>query len=186
MLARREPVTLRALVAEAGTSTMAVYTYFGGMPGLWRAVRQEGFTRLGERLSHVELSEDPVRDLAAVGSADLGNALEHPHLYRVMFDAVVDLDDPVAAARTFAVLPQCVARAQAAGRFDDSCEPEAVATRFWASGHGLATLVLTGVLAREAIDEHGPELVAAVCIAAGDDPDRCRHSVRAGWQPPAT
>ena len=46
MLARREPVTLRAVVAGTGVSTMAVYTHFDGMPGLWRAVRQEGFTRL--------------------------------------------------------------------------------------------------------------------------------------------
>jgi len=50
MLARREPVTSRALVEGTGASTMAVYTHFGGMPGLWRAVRQEGFTRLARRL----------------------------------------------------------------------------------------------------------------------------------------
>jgi AcrR family transcriptional regulator len=185
MLARREPVTLRTLVGEVGASTMAVYTHFGGMQGLWRAVRQEGFTRLGERLSHVRLTEDPVRDLAALGSAYAGNALEHPHLYRVMFDAVVELDDPAAAARTFAVLPQCVARAQQAGRFDGAREPGAVATRLWASGHGLVTLVLTGVLPRDALAEHGPELVAAVCIAVGDDPEACRRSVRAGWEVPA-
>ena len=48
MLARREVVTLRALVDSVGTSTMAVYTHFGGMAGLWRAVRQEGFTRLAK------------------------------------------------------------------------------------------------------------------------------------------
>ena len=46
MRARREPVTLRALVEGTGASTMAVYPHFGGMPGLWSAVRQEGFTRL--------------------------------------------------------------------------------------------------------------------------------------------
>ena len=49
MLASREPVTVRALAQRAGTSTMAVYTHFGGLTGLWRAVRQEGFQRLAER-----------------------------------------------------------------------------------------------------------------------------------------
>jgi len=34
MLARREPVTSRALVEETGASTMAIYTHFGRMPGL--------------------------------------------------------------------------------------------------------------------------------------------------------
>ncbi|NEK86613.1 helix-turn-helix transcriptional regulator, partial [Blastococcus saxobsidens] len=49
MLAGRLPVTARSLADRAGTSTTALYTHFGGMPGLWRAVRQEGFTRLAAR-----------------------------------------------------------------------------------------------------------------------------------------
>ncbi|GAA2886227.1 hypothetical protein GCM10020220_090540 [Nonomuraea rubra] len=56
LLAAREPVTLRSLVAGTGVSTMAVYTYFGSMDGLWAAMRQEGFTRLAARLAtgHLE------------------------------------------------------------------------------------------------------------------------------------
>ena len=40
---------LRRVAEEVGTSTMAIYTYFGGMPELRRAVRQEGFARLATR-----------------------------------------------------------------------------------------------------------------------------------------
>src|SRR5690348_6589605 len=80
MLARREPVSLRSLVEGTGASTMAVYTHFGGMPGLWRAVRQEGFTRLKARLDGQRPTKDPVRDLAALGAAYAGNALEFPAL----------------------------------------------------------------------------------------------------------
>ena len=54
------------MTAAAHTSTMAVYTYFGGMPGLWQAVRQEGFERLSARLARIEPTPDPVRDLAAM------------------------------------------------------------------------------------------------------------------------
>lgn len=181
MLARREPVTLRALVEGTGASTMAVYTHFGGMPGLWRAVRQEGFTRLAARLDEVKSTSDPVRDLAALGAAYVSNALANPTLYRAMFDALVDLDDPDAAAQGFGVLVACADRARQQGRFTDTCDPEAVATQLWAAGHGLAMLVITGVLPDEALMVHAPAITTALFVAAGDDEQRCRRSVRAGW-----
>ena len=97
LLALREPVTARSLADRVGTSTTALYTHFGGMPGLWRAVRHEGFTRLAERLAAVPRSGDPVRDLAALGAAYLHSARSDPFLYRTMFDAAADLEDPAVA-----------------------------------------------------------------------------------------
>jgi AcrR family transcriptional regulator len=182
LLAGREPVTLRALVDATGTSTMAVYTHFGGMPGLWRAVRQEGFTRLNAALDGAPRSKDPVRDLAVLGSAYLGVAVANPHLYRAMFDAAAELEDPEAAGAGLAALVGCAGRARAAGRF--TAEPDDVAVRFWAAGHGLAMLVVTGVLTGEALDRQGPALAEAVFLQAGDDPARCRSSVSAGWRIP--
>lgn len=175
-------MTLRSLTAETGASTMAVYTHFDGMPGLWRAVRQEGFTRLAQHLVTVEVTDDPVRDLVALGAAYTSNALAHPELYRTMFDSSYDLEDPEAAARLFQVLVSSAVRAQEVGRFSERAEPEAVATRFWAAGHGLTMLVLTGVLPREALDEHVPPLATALFVAAGDEHDRCQRSVRSGWR----
>lgn len=184
MLARREPVTSRALVEGTGASTMAVYTHFGGMAGLWRAVRQEGFTRLAHRLAAVELTPDPVRDLMALGAAYHANALGESALYRTMFDATAELENPTAADRTFEILVGCVARARDAGRFSPTCDPQAIATQFWVTGHGLAMLVLTGVLPREALDVHAPAIAIALFVAAGDNEDTCRRSVRLGWPPP--
>ncbi|MDD7921201.1 TetR/AcrR family transcriptional regulator [Actinomycetospora callitridis] len=180
MLVAREPVTLRALAGRVGTSTMAVYTHFDGMPGLWGAVRQEGFARLARGLAEVSPSDDPVRDLAALGAAYAANAVENPALYRAMFDAAADLPDPGAAGAGFALLVDAAQRAVDAGRFVDA-DPAAVATRFWASGHGVLLLVLSGVLPDDALDEHSPALATAVFTAAGDDPERCAASVRAGW-----
>src|SRR5688500_833599 len=100
MLRTREPITLRSLVAGTGASTMAVYTHFGGMDGMWKALRQEGFTRLAGRFATVTTSEDPVQDLAALVASYVGHALEHPDLYRVMFDADFDLEDLGAADAT--------------------------------------------------------------------------------------
>jgi AcrR family transcriptional regulator len=181
LLAAREPVTLRALVEGTGTSTMAVYTYFGGMPGLWRAVRQEGFTRLAAHLAAVPRSRDPVKDLAALGAAYAANAVENPALYRVMFDAQVDLEDAETAAAAFHVLVDAVRRARDASRLRPGVDPEAVATQFWAAGHGITMLVLTGALPPEVLAQHAQRLAIAVLTAAGDDERRCSRSVKAGW-----
>ena len=181
MVVAREPVTLRALAARAGTSTMGVYTHFGGMPGLWAAVRQEGFERLAARLATVVTTDDPVRDLGALAAAYTANALDHPALYRLMFDAAADLPDPSVADGAFAALVDGARRARDAGRLAD-VDPADVATRIWAGGHGLVMLVLTDVLPRAALTTHGPALAVAVLIAAGDAPGRCEASVRHGWR----
>ncbi|MCZ2849346.1 TetR/AcrR family transcriptional regulator [Modestobacter sp. VKM Ac-2978] len=184
MLRAREPITLRSLVAGTGVSTMAVYTHFGGMDGLWQGLRQEGFTRLGARLTTVPVSDDPVRDLTALAAAYLDNALTHPDLYRVMFDASVDLEDLPAADATLEHLVQAARRGRDVGRFRTDVVPLDLAIQSWAIGHGLVSLVATGPLPRETLD-HGPLLLRALFTACGDDPDRCRGSVEQGWHRPA-
>ncbi|ASR35703.1 TetR family transcriptional regulator [Prauserella marina] len=180
MLRARQPVTLRSLVAGTGVSTMAVYTYFDGMTGLWRAVRQEGFTRLAAALAAVEESADPVRDLAALGAAYVANAEANPDLYRVMFDAGFDLEDPAAADTTLQALVDAITRAKARGRFSPDVDAAGLATQSWAIGHGLASLVIHGPLPAEAFD-HAIPMLTALFTAAGDRPERARRSIRKGW-----
>jgi AcrR family transcriptional regulator len=180
MLATREPVTLRSVVAGTGVSTMAVYTYFGGMDGLWSAMRQEGFTRLAAELQTVSLSADPVRDLAALGAAYLAHAMTSPDLYRVMFDPAFELEDAAAADETLQRLVDSVERAKAAGRFRDDVDPLELATQSWAIGHGLASLVVTGPLPDHALAYAMP-LLTALFTSAGDSPDRCHASVERGF-----
>ncbi|HEY9312755.1 TetR/AcrR family transcriptional regulator [Williamsia sp.] len=182
MLRAREPVTLRALVSGTPVSTMAVYTYFDGMEGLWKALRQEGFTRLSQKLADVEPSADPVQDLAALGAAYLSNALENPDLYRVMFDASVDLEDAPAADASLHRLVVAAQRCRTAGRFNADIDPLEVATQSWMIGHGLASLVATGPLPTAALANAVP-MLTALFTAAGDEADRCRRSVVAGWKP---
>ncbi|MEU4723284.1 TetR/AcrR family transcriptional regulator [Nonomuraea dietziae] len=181
MLRTREPVTLRSLVAGTGVSTMAVYTYFGGMDGLWKALRQEGFSRLAAKLTTVAMSADPVRDLAALGTAYLSNALESPDLYRVMFDAGFELEDAAAADETLSCLVRAAERAKDAGRFRDDVDPLELATQSWAIGHGLASLVAIGPLPRQAL-AHGVPLLTALFVSAGDDPGPCRRSIEQAWK----
>jgi AcrR family transcriptional regulator len=181
MLAGPEPVTLRRLAAAAGTSTMAIYTHFGGMAGLWGAVRQEGFIRLGRRLELVAPSEDPVAHLMALGAAYVSNALADPHLYLTMFDARRDPVDPEAAGATFGVLVAGAARARDEGRFDPATDPEGAAIQMWAMAHGMVMLVLTGALELDKLRAHLPAMSAAGFTGFGDDPRAARASAAAGW-----
>ncbi len=181
MLRTREPITLRSLVAGTGVSTMAVYTYFGGMDGVWKALRQEGFTRLGARLATVTMSTDPVRDLTALAAAYLRNALDHPDLYRVMFDANFDLEDAQAADDTLEYLVRAAERGRKAGRFRADIDPLELAIQSWTIGHGLVSLVATGPLPRHTLG-HGAPMLTALFIGAGDQSDGCRTSVEQGWK----
>lgn len=143
-------LTARRLAKDAGTSTMALYTHFGGMPALVREVVAEGFARLVARVDAVEPSDDPLEDLRRMAAAYLENARVDPHLYAVMFGSASlggyrlhdeELDVGLAA---FGQLAGAVARAMELGalRRDD---PAAVAGQVWAALHGYVMLELAGL-----------------------------------------
>jgi AcrR family transcriptional regulator len=80
LLAHEGPhaLTTRRLAAEVGTSTMAVYSRFGSMDEVRRAVRREGFARLVADLDAAPASDDPVADLVATDASYLANGLSNP------------------------------------------------------------------------------------------------------------
>ena len=163
-------LTLRRLAHEVGTSTMAIYTHFGGMTELRREIRREGFARLGARQAAVATTGDPVADVCSLGLAYYGNAIENPNLYQAMFmDGPVDDADASAGLETFDQLVTAVRRCIDAGRFDPA-EPVGLATQLWALVHGLVTLELARLLppdrALPCLEAGARNLMAAF----GDDP----------------
>lgn len=181
LLARGEEPTLRKVAQGAGTSTMAVYTYFDGMGGLLYAVRAQAFGTLAEQLAEVEQTDDPVADMVSAGAAYVRFAVAEPALYLAMFDIGRSRQQPPAASMTFAVLVGGVERAVAAGRLGARTDAVAAATRFWAVAHGVVDLVVNGALPPGAADEHLPQVFTALLVALGDGPRRAARSVRAGW-----
>ncbi|MCD4523904.1 TetR/AcrR family transcriptional regulator [Nocardioides sp. cx-173] len=142
-------LTTRRLAREAGTSTMAVYTHFGGMPALVRAVVAEGFRRLVARVAEVEPTDDPLDDLRRAAVAYRQHALADPQMYAVMFGSASlggyrlhddELDIGLAA---FGQLVDLVRRAMAGGRLRED-DPAAVAGQFWSALHGYVMLELSG------------------------------------------
>src|SRR4051795_7686675 len=80
-----EALQARTLTAEIGASTQAVYTLFGGMPGLFEALVGDGFARFARHVAAVPETDDPVADFFTQGGAYCEWAFAHPQLYRLMF-----------------------------------------------------------------------------------------------------
>jgi len=163
-------LTLRRVASEVGTSTMAVYTHFGGMDELRREVRNVCYVALAARLDDVAVTEAPLADLVELCRAYNAFAIDHPDLYRVMFlEAPLDEADAAACAQTFTTLTAAVARCVDVEALAPG-DPEAIATELWACGHGVATLEITGLLTREQAAGVATALRSKLLTAQGADP----------------
>ncbi|MFV0494294.1 TetR/AcrR family transcriptional regulator [Mycobacterium sp.] len=187
----------RKVAAAAGTSTMAVYTHFGGMAGLITAVAEEGFAQFDTALSVHETS-DPVADLLAIGVAYRRFAIQRPHVYRLMFGSTsahginapagnvltLPLTEIYNCIPSFAHLVRAVHRSMLAGRIgtdaDAAADNEVVAkaAQFWACIHGFVMLELAGFYGDD--DSAAPPVLTAMTtnllVALGDSPDRVHRS----------
>jgi len=189
----------RKIASAAGTSTMAVYTHFGGMPGLIAAVADEGLRQFDAAMTMPSTS-DPVADLVATGIAYRRYAIERPHMYRLMFGStsanginapahdvltlsVAEINDHYPS---FAHVVRGVHRCMLAGRiagFSQAAPPDdasvvATAAQFWASVHGFVMLELAGYYGAQG-SAVGPVLAALtgnLLVALGDSPERMRQS----------
>lgn len=170
-------LTLRRVAHESGTSTMAIYTHFGGMPDLRRAVRREGFARLAARLAEIDRGADAVADLALVGFAYYLNATRYPDMYRVMFmEQPMDEEDAAAGDGTFQTLVVGVERCIADGRFADA-DAVARATELWVGTHGVVTLHLAACLPPDQAVGCLASMVRHLFTAYGDDPAKAENSI---------
>lgn len=141
-------VSLRRVAEAAGTTTQAVYTSFGGKPGLIDALYREGYRRLADRFDEVERPADPIERLRLLGAAYRERALADPHLYELMTaHPIAGYEPPVASRRearaTLQPLVEAVRDAVDAGVLDG--EPTRIAHRLWAAGHGFVGLELHGL-----------------------------------------
>jgi AcrR family transcriptional regulator len=155
LLSREGPagLSLRRLAADVGTSTTAVYSLFGGKPGLVRALYLEAFGRFGARLAEVPRTDDPLTDLVRLGLAYRESALADPHLYAVMFGHVIpefepEPDDAAMSLATMDALVDAVGAAVGAGLLVDA-DPEVIVVSLWAQAHGVVSLELGGAMPPE-------------------------------------
>lgn len=196
-----EALSARMLAKRIGASTMAVYTHFEGMPGLYEALVRESYVRFGEHLSRRPDTDDPVADLLASGLAYREYALTYPQRYRLMFgvtspsitlpigrDLTVD-GNPAALSEinsVFAQIPAFVQRCMTAGAIDEG-DPVAVAAQIWTMMHGYVLAEIIGVFG---VDGAGVSRVLAphitnLLVGLGGDRERIQLSFQR-LDPPAT
>ncbi|MFJ8024601.1 TetR/AcrR family transcriptional regulator [Streptomyces sp. NPDC096311] len=156
LLAEQGPsaVKARTVASVSGLSTMLVYSHFGGIPELMRAVVDHGFKELAAAFAQVPVTEDPIADLFAMALSCRRVARENPHLYDLMFglstratyrplsDADLRLSGRSPAFRdAHAHVTAACERLVNSGRVERQ-EPEVVAAQLWSLVHGYITLEL--------------------------------------------
>jgi len=188
----------RKIANAAGTSTMAVYTHFGGMQALIAAVADEGLRQFTAALT-VPQTSDPVADLVATGIAYRRYAIERPHMYRLMFGSTsahginapahnllrLSLPEINDHYPSFAHVVRGVYRSMLAGRItagsvDDDASVVAIAAQFWSLIHGFVMLELAGFYGVEGVAV-GPVLAAMTAnllVALGDSREVVEQSQR--------
>lgn len=157
-------LALRELAEQTGTSTSAVYAFFGSKEALQCAVLERAMEGFGAAQEAVPVTDDPVLDAAWLGAAYVGWAMENPRLYGAMFgDAITGIEPTpeleAARERAMSHIIDAVRRAQAAGAFRPEAEATVVAS-LWAQVHGLVTLHIGGHLS----DDADPAVAALATI----------------------
>lgn len=178
----RTALTLRRLAREVGTSTMAVYTHFGSMDELRRAVREEGFARFRAHLDAVPATGDPLADLMMLGAAYFASAESSPDLYRAMFsDGPVEGEEPFVGLDTFVRLVDALARCVDSGVLTrpGPAGPDQMAVEVWAVTHGLVSLQLARLLPPEEARARLWSAAGSLLYAWGADPEVLARSYAA-------
>jgi AcrR family transcriptional regulator len=178
-------LTVRQIADAAGSSTMGVYTKFGGRAGILEAIYRRGFELLRLALGEVPAAGDPIRHVLDLALAYRRFALANPALYVFLFEQPVPDFEPDPGLRaealdtTFDVLVAAVRRAATLGAVPDT-DPVHTSVLVWCVAHGMVSLELThaarGPLPGRLLDtpEAGERVlldgVRATLLGGGDPP----------------
>jgi AcrR family transcriptional regulator len=192
-----EALQARKLTAEIGASTQAIYTLVGGMPGLFDALVRDGFVAFADYVRAVPLTDDPVADFFAQGTAYAEWAFAHPQLYRLMFGltggtlrshfglelrmsgALANFEEGRAASQ---VMVSAIERIKAAGRIGD-VDPVVAAGQFLSATHGFVLLEMGGAFGEEGdLLRVARPLAVNLMVGLGDDRTRAERAFEQALQ----
>jgi AcrR family transcriptional regulator len=156
LLAEEGPSAIKArtVAAATGLSTMVVYSHFGGIPELTRAVIDRGFKELESAFSQLPVTDDPIADLAVLALTCRRVARHNPHLYDLMFGlSTRGSYRPLQGGRSggngqspafrsaYDHVAEACARLVKSGRVNGQ-DPDGIAAQLWSFVHGFITLEL--------------------------------------------
>lgn len=152
-------LTARKLAEEAGATTKVIYSHYGGMPGVWKALYAHGFDaleyRIRRRLS--KAPNDQESKLKAIATSYCEFAFSDRHLFDLMYGIAIlehlpAVDDRKIATASLAPLIEV---------FEDENDPVDRARQFWASMHGIVALGVTDWFDRNETNQRLSVLVDA-------------------------
>ncbi len=183
-------ITARGVAAEAGMSSMVVYSHFGGLPELVRAVADRGFVSLRRAFEDLPTTTDSLSDMFRMALATHDFAQDNPHLYDLMFGLStratyrppsVDVLAPVSQSAAFGQL--YAALMGASGRLVESgqvanAEPDLLGAALWSMVHGFISLDLAGSFAhvKDPVNDVLLTMATTFSVGMGADPISSRAS----------
>jgi AcrR family transcriptional regulator len=136
-------LSVRAIAAKAGVSTIGVYSHFDGKRGLLEALYIDGFSQLGDAVAVIDPDRDPQAAIMNAVDRYLAFSQDHRSHYSLMFDSGAMAFQPSAtadkAARlAFGKLAETVSRLTSPAL--DAKQSWTLAFELWALVHGFVTL----------------------------------------------
>ena len=144
LLAEGQEPSLRAVARRAGVSPMAPYRHYPDKDALLTAVALRGIEALHRAVSEADAAAPAGGGLLAQGQAYVRYAADHPVLFRLMFGPA--RPHAGGAICTASETVRQVMLHRLAIEAPDRFSPE-LAVGCWALIHGLALLVIDGLLA---------------------------------------
>jgi AcrR family transcriptional regulator len=156
-------IGLREAARRAGVTHGAPYRHFENQQALVAAVAEQGFRELMAEVQAAQTAAgaEVLARFHALGVAYLRFALDHPGQFRVMFGAAAAAEPSVrsAEAAVFALAVNEIASAQRQGLIATG-DPQELALLAWSTSHGLAVLMIDGLVQWVGLDTTAPERLA--------------------------
>lgn len=143
-------VSLRAVAAAVGVSPSAAYHHFADKDALMDAVSERGFLELDnfilQRVSSGASQSDPIELLRHAANAYISFAVDHAHLFKVMFSGIQAPRPEYIEDSILSMLAQL----QSEYGFADA-DSHLLESVLLASVHGIAALVIEGRMNRDQV-----------------------------------
>jgi len=143
-------LTMRAIAARLGVSATALYQHFESKAAILREIRLHGVDTLLSAMAPASELGDAERRAREIARRYTDFALNNPWLYKVLFQGEeVDWSSIDDDERDLLMAPLRQTRAAfelgvRAGSFRPDLDVDNTAMLFWASLHGLASLLING------------------------------------------
>ncbi|MEN0062000.1 MAG: TetR/AcrR family transcriptional regulator [Myxococcota bacterium] len=178
-------VSFREVARRAGVSHQTPYHHFGNHQGILRAIAEEGFEQLASAMAEAagRAGPDPLDRLTAGGVAYVLFALDHVGHFRVMFDHTLfesPENSPTVSEgqRAYGVL-LTLAHAAHGASYGHHLSADTLTAMSWSMAHGLATLLVEGVLSAKFTPEGGFERKALTTTLMGQFAELLRSATDA-------